>query len=134
MPFNIDKNFIANPDKEKEGVVVQLGSDSWIRISRIGGSNKKFGKLFAEATSAYEQIGLGNMPEEEAVEALAKCIAEAVVLDWDGIELGGEAVPYSVENVKDVCLKAPEFAGFIMDKAKDITLFQDEAEAQEAKN
>lgn len=134
MPFDIKSNYSTDKSKETEGVVISLGSDAWIKLARMGGENKKFAKIHAEGTKAYKAVGIEHMPPSELEEVLIKCFAEAVVLNWEGIEFGGEPIEFSVENCKKVLKDAPEFMRWISEEATKISNFQSKVEADEAKN
>lgn len=124
-----------------------------IRIARAGGKNVKFRAVSERILRPIRRaIQLGTVSEELAAEKTAEILAEAVILDWqtrdqDGPEDLDEAVwldgvpdpetfellPVTKENLVAALLAAPELSSYIMEQAKDASLFRDDIE-DDAKN
>lgn len=134
MGFDVTKNFGTDKNKEEQGVVIPLGEDSWIKVARMGGDNKKFAQIYAEGTKSYKVLGIEHMPQEQQKQVLIKCFAEAVVMDWHGIECNGEPLEYSVDNCKKLLSEVPEFFRWISNESSEISNFRLSIEDQEAKN
>lgn len=59
-----------------------------------------------------------------------KCLVDAIVIDWKGIEENGKKLPCTKENVEKV-LEVPILRDFIADQAMEHANFQNEYLAQE---
>lgn len=127
--------FKSDPTREEDGVWVEVGDGARLRIARIG--SKKYHSEFTRRSKPYKrQIRSETLPDSVADKILAETLASAVLLDWDGLTLGGKALKYSrdkaVELLMDPAMK--DFRALVVELATDAEQYRaDELEA-DAKN
>jgi len=152
MGKNPFATYQTSGDLESRGVLIQEPNFQ-IRIARAGGKNTKY-RVVAERVlrPVRRALQLGVISEEVAAEKTADILAEAIILDWKTRDLNGpedldeaiwidgvpdpttfEIVPATVQNIKAALLAAPELAQYLMDQAKDASVFREDIEA-DAKN
>jgi hypothetical protein len=116
--YAFDENLALNGKK------VDLGDGSSITIARWG--NKNFTKLFTDSVKPYgKHVDRLDASVQEGI--YFDVVAKTIVLGWEGIFDGKEAVPYSTENVARVFRKYPEFAQEVIAMSKEFALFRSEA-------
>jgi hypothetical protein len=116
--------FKTDPTLEQEGVWVPLG-DGRLRIARL--NNPRMTAAYAAKIRPYRG---GRVPDEESDRIMVDCLAEHVLLAWEGITHNGEPFPYSRANAKEA-LAIKDFCDFVIESAKQMELFQT-AETKEA--
>lgn len=115
------KKFATNLTLEDEGVWVQLDSETKLKIARSG--NKRYRGALARLTAPHKvALRSGKVSDEVADAILVEALAEAVLLDWEGMFEGGKPLPYSKEEAKrllaDPSLK--DFRDFVVEFANDM--------------
>ena len=108
----------------------------------FGGSRLKIGRAgsveFLKAQEALERphrkkLDRGTLGAVKKRELNLRALARAILLDWDGVELDGAAVPYSEEMGVKLLGNDPDTLEFVMDTALDNDNFQTEREQKIAK-
>jgi hypothetical protein len=130
--FDIEKKFGTDHTLEEDGVWIQLGENARILIARL--NNPAYDKLRKRLTRPFANFRGGTIPEEDALRIFRQCMSETIILDWDGIALGGKPLPYSKANALKLLTEYKDFADFVAGQAANIQNFQDETEEARAKN
>lgn len=110
MKSNLDSLFKSDSNLEKDGVWFKVSEDVSFLIRRFGGSNSQKVKL---ALAKYHKpkarlIELDQLSIEETAVIMAKVFCDACLVDWKGVEIDGQEVPYTFENGVDLFTKLPE--------------------------
>ena len=133
--MGIYKAFTTDQDLEVKGIVLDFGDGEWVRISRAGGGNKKFIKLFESLMKPYRRaFELGTMDDKKAAKILHEAFAKAIVLEWNITDEDGKPIEFTVENAIKVFEDLPEFFGTIKTEAENRQNFRRAALEEEAKN
>lgn len=76
----------------------------------------------------------GKFAEAIDLELGNRLLAEAVIVDWRGIIVGGDAVTYSPEAAADLLTRFPEFGRHIRARCGNMDLFRAETAQATEKN
>lgn len=102
--FKVDLN------KEEDGVWVDIGPDCRLCVARI--NNPKYKEVFRRLTRPYRrQIDNGTLPDEIGDKIMADAIADGCIRGWEGVEMAGEAIPYSPQSARDL-MRNPQLKDF----------------------
>lgn len=117
------ENLAIDTEKEEDGVWVEVGESAKLLIAHWGN------KAFTAAMRRYvtpKQHRLKNMPEHEADALMAKVVVETILLDWQGLTLGGQEVPYSKAKAIELLTsrKFRSFRELVESLAKDDEQFR----------
>lgn len=118
--MDLDKLFATDTNLEEEGVWVDIGDNAKIKIARLGNSKSK--ELF-KAINRQQKIKkkyLEDTPEEEVIPVLAK----AILLDWDGIKIKGEVLPYSYANAVKALTEYKDFRNLVLELSMEAETFR----------
>jgi hypothetical protein len=122
--MDIRKRFGTSRELETDGVWVDLGDGSKIKVARIG--NSRYNEVFQKLIAPFRrQVRMGNIPNEVADEILVKAMARTVLLDWEGIAEDGKAVPFSVENAYRLMKEYPDFRNVVSEVAQEMETFKE---------
>lgn len=129
MGFDVSGARTIDMDKVRGGVWCEVGQDAALLVSRPHPSNPRWRAVSrrlrreaeAEHAAFTREHGRDETPdelEERTGRYQAKLLAQAVILDWRGFELGGEPLPYTPEEGERVLLEfgdelLPLLYGFI---------------------
>lgn len=159
------KQFQTDTSLEREGVDLNYG-DFIVKVSRAGGNNKRFAKVFEDKMKPVRRaVQTETLDPKRAEIILHETFAEAVVMGWStrveadskgkpvepvrlvadgdvpnsvfvqGIEgPDGSLLPYTVENVVATFKALPELFNDIREQASKMSLFRQEAQADDAGN
>jgi hypothetical protein len=119
--MDLNKVFGTDKNLEEEGVWVDLGDESKIKIARMGNikSRERATKLQKSAKLA-NKYSIDNFNEED----LADILAYSVIKDWKGIKDNGEDLPYSFENAKAMILKYRDFRDMVVELSTEMETFR----------
>lgn len=139
MSFDIFTKFATDENLEIVGAWhnLDLKGESRIRVARM--DNPKHtqvtAKLYADNAEALaaEKEGDRTKPESLTRQILVEGMAEAVLLDWEGISYKGKVLKYSKENAKLV-MQHKDFLELVLRVASDIENFRLKEEAEQVKN
>lgn len=130
--MDIGKKYGTDSDLESgTGITLDFGGGATVKIHRAGGTNEKYMRAAAKRRA---RLNAAKNDLKASLRVLAEVYAEAVVLDWTGIELNGEALPYSKENVIRAFVEAPDFFNLIRGEAEEASNFRDAERAADAGN
>lgn len=117
--------FQSDPKKSDEGVWISLDESTRIRVARA--DNPRYQAAMRRELLPYKQaVRAGTLSEKIADKVMAVCLAEAVLLDWDGFTAEGEPLPYSREKAVEL-LMAPhmkDFRSMVVGFSEDAALFR----------
>jgi len=129
--------FSTDANLEKgDGIDLDYGDCGTITIHRAGGSNKKFGTVFAAKLRPYErQMQMGTLEDGIAERLLAEAYAEAVIVGWRGVKDGqGRPLPFDKANVVKLLQDLPELFRDIQEQAQKAANFRRAGIEDAAKN
>ena len=130
--MDIAKKYGTDADLEAgTGITLDFGGGATVTIHRAGGMNAKFMRAAAKRRA---RLNAARNDLDASLRVLAEVYAEAVVIDWQGIELNGEPLPYSKENVIRAFVEAPEFFNVIRAEAEEASNFRDAQREDDAGN
>lgn len=129
--MNLYNTFETDKQLEKDGVVLEYGFNSkkqpiQIRIARAGGSNTRFAKIIEQKLRPYKRaIANDTMDNKVAEKLLIEAYAEAVVLEWSGVEdREGNALEFTKENVVKVFTDLPDLFLDVQAQSQKSALFR----------
>lgn len=128
-------NLRTDLNKEQEGTWVDIGKGARLKIARIG--NPAYKETFRRLTKPYQrQMRTGNLPDEVAEKILARCLAESVLVGWEGLEMDGEPIQYSRKAAMDLLMnpQLKDFRDLVTELANEVELFRQEEMEEAEKN
>ena len=109
----------------EDGAWIDIDTTTRIKVARYG--NKKFKERLRRLMKPYSRmIDQGTMPDDKADELLVDAMANSILLDWEGLELNGEKVQYSIDQAK-AFLSDPELQDFrelVVSLSNDLEAFR----------
>lgn len=130
---DVKKLFGTDPTKETEGVWYDMAEGLRMKIARIG--NPQYQKRFQALSKPHRRaIRRGTLSDDVAEKLMIKCLAETIVLDWEGVEDEGKEIPYSTEAVIELLTKYPELRNYINDIANELEGFQAQEDEEAVDN
>jgi len=131
----MELNTFTVTDDAENGVWVDMGNDARIKVARM--NNKKYKRSIKTLSTPYKRmIQMNALPDDTAEQILNKAMAEAILLDWEGLKLNGEELPYNRDNAMKI-LSDPaleDFRNVVMDISNDMELFREQEQEEEIKN
>lgn len=124
--YAIDKN------KETQGVWHAIGDGLKLKVARY--NNPEYVRKYQELIGPHRNtIKAGTMSEEEKANLAADALSKTVLLDWDGLYIGGKEIPYSTAEAKRILAdtRYATFFGWVMDLAQSETAFREVEVARE---
>ncbi len=133
---DLRKQYGINISKATDGTWTEdLGDGLKLKIARL--KNPNFQREYNRLTQPYQrQIRTGKLDPKIEEKIATECLAEAVLLDWENLELDNKKLPYSKENALKV-LSDPtlsDFRDFIVELATNFELFREEELEEAEKN
>lgn len=127
MSFDLNQ-LRTDADAETQGVWTDaLVPKARFKIARL--NNPDFQAAFAKAQKPYQDSGI-EMPDSEKEEVVTNLTAEFILLDWEGIELDGKPLKYSVANAKMVLSTFKELRGKIVAFASSFANYKAKVDAE----
>lgn len=121
--MDLRKQFAVDATLEREGVWVDMGEGAAIRIARL--NSEQYRRALRRRLEPHKvRLRLNKVPEELLERLTVETLAETVLIDWRGIEDGGEPLTYSREAAERLLTDLPEFREFVVAQAGDLALFQ----------
>jgi hypothetical protein len=131
--MDIKKLFGTDRKAEEAGVWVDIGDGARVKIARD--TSTRYRERLREVLRPYRgSIAAGAMSDEQSHRLLAKAAAGTMLMDWEGIEMDGKPVPFSVDAAEQIMADMPDFYRAIEGFSKEAALFRDQREAAEQKN
>lgn len=139
MSLDIFELFATNEKLETVGVWHNLNADGSSRIKVARMDNPKYQQAMQLLYSEYAEE-LQKEPEAERLEPdsltrkiMAKGMAQAILVDWEGISYKGKVLKYTKENAEKV-LMHKDFLELVLRLSSDIANFRLELEEEQTKN
>jgi hypothetical protein len=129
------KDFKTDLTKEEEGVWIELGEGARVKLARM--NNPSYLESLRKGMKPHNlAIRRGTADAEVLDRIVATATAEAVVLDWEGLELNGEAITYTKEKCIEILLDdtLKDFRDWLMDEARNMDHFREAGVEEAAKN
>jgi len=122
---------------EDDGVwtTIDAASDAEIRIARIG--NRRYRETMARRLKPYRRaLRAGSLDESVSERITAEVLAETVLLDWRGLSVGGDPLPYSRETARDLLLDPGyrDFRDLVVELAGELDLYRERDLEEAEKN
>jgi hypothetical protein len=148
-PFSL---FKTDPDKEREGVIVNYGDEAWFKIARAGGANKRYLNMMGERLKPYRrQIQTETMDEKLADRIVMEVFTDTVLLGWGSRiedpddpsktvdvnyieDEGGARLDFNRENALRVLGELPELFAALRAEAERLGNFTAAVKEEDAKN
>lgn len=112
VEWNIDKSFATDAKMEMDGVWFEVQEGVSLLVKRYGGSNSQAIKKSAAKFSApyARQIEKGTLSPEKDLEIAAKTIVDACIIDWKGVQIGGQEQEFKKDLCVQLLMDFPELA------------------------
>ena len=124
---------LANPDLEEEGVWASWRDGARFKVARLG--NKKFRRLWDSKRRPFlKQIRQDKFPPDDELRISCECLAETVLLDWDGIEANGKKLKYTPALGIQYLMQSQELRNAVTELADDEENFRVDVAEESAGN
>lgn len=126
--------FSTDDNKEEAGVWCDFGDGIRVKIRRI--RSRKSQEVRKDLERPYQdQVRRGPLPEKLAEELLVNQLANGIISDWEGVDVGdGVEVPYTAANAVTVLTALPELRDEILRISMDADNFRKKVEVDGEKN
>lgn len=120
--MDLAKQFGTDKAVEAEGAWIDAGGGARLKVARMG--NPAFKREFRERTASHKlAMKSRTMDDADAERILCAVMARTILLGWEGLQIAGEALKYSVANAETVLLEYPDFRDLVTAEAGDIQHF-----------
>jgi hypothetical protein len=131
--MDLAKHYRTNIEREEKGQWVEWGEDTKLLIARLG--NPQYQTRFQALMKPHRHLrDRGLLPDDIQSEILNKCIAETVLLGWEGVTYEDEAFPYTVANAIKLLTDFKDFREDLLTVAGEFATFRAEEIEDSAKN
>tara|TARA_R110000850_G_scaffold65363_3_gene146307 strand:- start:891 stop:1316 length:426 start_codon:yes stop_codon:yes gene_type:complete len=130
LRFDIN-DFMLDKEAKAAGVWIEMGGDASFKIASF--DNPAFTDAFRKATKPYSDLGK-DIPEDDQIEIMSRCMSNFVVLDWKGVYDGKEELVYSVENAYRLLKELEWIRSKLITEAQKLENFRTKAKEETAKN
>src|SRR2546423_5872900 len=127
MPMDFKKTFGFDKAKAADGVWVDLGQDTHIKVAKLG-TNQYQLALMRHTRKYQAQIRVNRLDPEAMAEITAHTLADSILLDWKGVVEDEQPVPYNRQNAYRLLKEYPDFRALVEQHANDSELFQDQVD------
>lgn len=129
MKTNLDKHFKQDDSLEKNGVWFEIEGGVKFLVRRFGGSNvevkKAMTKYYKPVAKLIEKNLLDDDKEKEIV---SKAFIASCIVEWDGVVIDDEEVPYSMDVAIKLFKGLPELLEVLMTYAQDVENYKEYCE------
>lgn len=127
--LDIFTEYATNEALENEGTWMEVGAAKFL-VARSG--NKNYARKLSKAVERHrKQLDRKDDAADKLSEQImVDVMAETILLGWEGVAFKGEALPYSVENAKQL-LRIKDFRTTIAELADDFDAFKAEQEREQ---
>lgn len=125
--MQLEKAFGTNVSDEIGGKWFDIGDGARIRVARFG--NPKHKKALNKLRSPYKPLLLrgGEIPDDANDDIITESIAQAVLVDWEGIlDAEGKTLPYSPETCRQVLTEYKDFLELVSQLSLDAQNYRKE--------
>ena len=127
--MDLDKTFGTDKSLEEDGVWIDLGDDSQIKIARLG--NKKSQEISSKIQKNAQMASKYSLTDL-ADNDLNYVLATAIIIDWKNIKVKGKILEYSSENAKKMLEDYKDFRSLVIELASEMETFR-RVEVEEGK-
>ena len=128
--MDIRKLFGVNKAKESEGAWCPIGGGIEVRVKRAGQSNNEFAAEQMKMLKPFsKQIAMNTMDMDVLRQINAKLFAKHIIVDWRGVSIDGEAIPFSPAKFLEFAIEMPDFFSDVFAAATELQNFQDDEDA-----
>lgn len=139
--MNLYKSFEVNSKKEEKGVPVTYapypdGRVPTFWVARQSKSNKQYRKVVTALYKPYKrEIQRGKLAPEVSEEIAEKGFIKGCLKGWEHItDKEGVDLPFSEENAFKLFSDLPDLLEDLMERAMDISNYQDDILEEDSKN
>ena len=130
---DVKKIFGTNKVAEIEGKWNDIGDGIELLVARIG--NPEYQKEFQRISKPHKRaLRRGSLNDEVAERLLTKVMAKNILLDWEGLEEDGVAVPYNYDNAVRILTEYKDLRDYVSDIANEMESFKAEEDEEAEKN
>lgn len=102
MKTNLDSLYMLDEDLTEGGVWFRITDTIRFRVAHFDADTQRVRKVAMRVAGPHKHsIRLNTLSDDVAMDINVRTFVESCVLDWEGIEIDGEAVPFSKED----CIK-----------------------------
>lgn len=132
--FDLQEEFGSDEKAEREGVWIDLSDESAVKVARLGNADAQ--KAYRKIPRAIRRnVEEGTMGNKQAIQFIAKFMAQHILKDWKDLVVGGEVLPkYNEELGTKYLVKFRRFRDKIWDISMDDDLFNVGELEEDAKN
>lgn len=127
--------FTTDINLEEDGKWIELDETSSIRVARLG--NSKYKEKFTAISAPYlTAIRSKTLSDSVADKLLAESLGYTVLVDWKGLTIDGEAIPYSNKTATEILLdpKYKDFREMVVNIATDMDVYKKQQDEELVKN
>lgn len=132
--MDLYQQFATDEQKEVEGAWVALSATTRIRVARMG--NARYKAAIKRLSAPYRTMGLLDdaIPDDVWEQITREAVAEAILVDWEGVTKDGAPLPYSKEEALAVLKARKDFYGLVTTTAQHMDQYRVRAQATIEKN
>lgn len=121
MQSNLDKLFKNDKNSESGGIWMEVSEEIKFLVKRFGGFNSQPVKMaLAKYYKPYaRQVETGTLSADKEREIQNRVFVESCMLDWKGVQIDGQEVPFSKEEAVKLLNSLPELADTLVNYAND---------------
>ena len=121
--MDLAKKYKTDEEAEDNGAWIDWGDGAKLKIARVGNNNyqRRAQALMKPHRHARDR---GTISEEIQTDIVTKCIAETVLVDWEGIEYDGKPIKYSSKNAEKLLNELKDFREDVLLVANDLSNFR----------
>lgn len=128
MKTNLDLDFKTNTELETDGVWFEIKDGVKFKCRRFGGMNSQ--KVKAVSSKYFKpflkQIELGTLSDEKSREITVRAFVESCLVDWQGVEVDGALLPFSIENAYKLLIGLPALAETLIKYSSEMQPYKEE--------
>ncbi len=129
--MDIRKLFGVNKAKESEGAWCPIGGGIEVKVKRAGQANKEFAAEQMKMLKPFsKQIAMNTMDMDILRQINAKLFAKHIIVDWRGVSIDGEEIPFTKEKFLEFAIEMPDFFSDVFAAATELQNFQDNEDAE----
>jgi len=131
--MDVQKRFGTSRELELNGVWVDIGDGARVLVARIG--NTRYTEYFQKRMRPHvKALRTKTLSDAVAEEILIDVMSNTILLGWEGIFEGDQALPYSVANAKRLLQELPDFRKVINEIADEMEAYKAVELEEGAKN
>jgi len=131
--MDVFKQFATDDAKENSGVWCDIGDGARLLVARAG--NRAYARMLARDVEKNQRAleAKTDAAAELNTQIMVDVMARTVLLNWEGIQFKGQALPYSVDNAK-MLLGVKDFRQLVNNLAGDFEAYRAAQETEQVKS